>query len=127
MIVPFVIIALLFAIGAGMLIAVGTIANDLGNKRRSSLAQRVAVAYLVLALLFAFGPLARAADVAEIPGVAVFTDERGECPRLWRIARAPDGTLGCWTIGEIDRAVTIKWPDGSTVEYSELRFEIYAR
>jgi len=134
MIVSFVFLALLFAMGAGALLFAGTIARDAGRNTRARLLHRSAVAYLVVALLFAFAPLARAADnvtaldtVAEIPGVAKFTDQRGDCPRLWRVAIAPNGAHGCWTIGEIDRAVSIRWPDGSTVEFSAIQFDIYAR
>lgn len=127
MIVPFVFVALLFAAGAGMLIALGTLSKDSGRLPVGKKAHLVAVVYILLALLFAFGPLARAADVAEIPSVAVFTDEQDECPRLWRMARSPDRrTLGCWTIGEVDRRITIRWDDGRVASYSEMQFEIYA-
>lgn len=125
---PFLVAFALFcAFIAGAAYTFGIVQRDIGNRNRAHANWRTALVYVVVALIAAFGPLARAANVMELPGVATFTDERGECPRLWRVAVAPDGTRGCWTIGEVNRAITIRWPDGSTVEYSEMRFNIYAR
>lgn len=102
----------------------------------SAMARRHIVLLLtVAAFVFGFDAVqaARADNVspadtvAEIPGVAKFTDQRGDCPRLWRVAIAPNGEHGCWTIGERTRAVMIRWPSGVVVRYSETQFNIYAR
>lgn len=133
MIPALVFIALLCAAFAGMQWAASTAAAVFDRRVRARSYRRSAVAWSVIALLLAFLPLARADNVAptdailEIPGVAKFTALRGDCPRLWRTAIAPNGMHGCYTMDEHTRAVTIRWPDGSGAYYLETQFNIYAR
>lgn len=126
---PLILLVALIGAIAGIVFAVGRFASDRGDK--SAAWQSNAIVSLlvvgIIAIACAYPLPAKAATVAEILNVAKFTDERGECPRLHRVAIAPDGTRGCWTMGEVDRRITIRWPDGRVVEYSEIQFNIYAR
>lgn len=120
--------AALFGFLAGAAVATDYFVSDSADK--SALRYLRFTLVLVVAVLIAmivFPLPAQAATVAEIPGVAKFTTERGDCPWMHRVAIAPNGTRGCWTIGEIDRRVTIRWPDGRVVSFSETQFNIYAR
>lgn len=128
MMTPFAILATVCGLFVGMLLMVAGSAAVRGDVAGTWWSRSLALLFLVMAMSSLFYiHRAEAANVAEIPGVAVFTDEHGECPRLYRVAKDPRGNLGCWTIGEHDRAIRIEWADGRVEEYSETRFNIYAR
>lgn len=96
-------------------------------RRPHDMVSKVLFASACFIILLAFIPRAKAADVMEIPGVAVLTDERGQCPRNHAIAKFPDLTRGCWTIGEHDRITRIYRGRKLVAEYSSVRLEIYGR
>ena len=121
-----VVLALLYALSAAQHVTAGNLLRKTGFPASAAVRYTTAILLALASLMFTVC-VARAATVAEIPGVAKFTDERGNCPRLWRVAIAPTGERGCWTIDEVSRAVTIRWFDGAVLVYSETRFNIYAQ
>lgn len=77
-------------------------------------------------ILWGLSCVTQARTVADLGDIR-FTDQRGHCPRLYRVARRADLSTGCWTIHEHTRAITIRWDDGSTQQFTEIQFEIYGR
>lgn len=124
---PFTVIGITLGMFAGTFFAFALIDHARERKRGRNFQLLVGAVLIFLALTTATVP-AKAAVVAEVPGVVRFTDETSPaCPRLHYVALAPDNTRGCWTIGEWSRVIVVTWPNGTRIEYTEMQFEIYAR